>query len=145
MTRCSSEHADCKKKKDGSIVDEGYPPLLPKRVIDVSSAPKGYISLVSSLGLRAKYCALSHCWGSADNGPLKATKITLESWNTHKVNPQPNNGIIAEIPIEELPKTFRDAVKVTRGIGIRYLWIDSLCILVSSLSTSIDQFKSKVQ
>jgi hypothetical protein len=29
----------------------------------------------------------------------------------------------------ELPKTFRDAVYITRGLGIRYLWIDSLCII----------------
>ncbi len=29
----------------------------------------------------------------------------------------------------ELPKTFRDAVRITRGLGIRYLRIDSLCII----------------
>ncbi|KAF3031213.1 hypothetical protein E8E12_001177 [Didymella heteroderae] len=28
-----------------------------------------------------------------------------------------------------LPKTFQDAVEVTRAIEIRYLWIDSLCII----------------
>jgi len=28
-----------------------------------------------------------------------------------------------------LPKTFQDAVEVTRAIGLRYLWIDSLCIV----------------
>ena len=26
-----------------------------------------------------------------------------------------------------LPRTFRDAILVTRGIGVEYLWIDSLC------------------
>ncbi|KAH8744538.1 heterokaryon incompatibility protein-domain-containing protein, partial [Diaporthe sp. PMI_573] len=31
--------------------------------------------------------------------------------------------------INILPATFRDAVTVTRKLGIRYLWIDSLCIL----------------
>ena len=31
--------------------------------------------------------------------------------------------------LDDLPKTFRDAVKVTRGLGIQYLWIDSLCIV----------------
>ena len=29
----------------------------------------------------------------------------------------------------ELPRTFRDAVQVTRELGIQYLWIDSLCII----------------
>lgn len=33
----------------------------------------------------------------------------------------------------ELPKTFQDAVIVTRGLGLRYLWIDSLCILQDSM------------
>jgi hypothetical protein len=28
-----------------------------------------------------------------------------------------------------MPKTFQDAVVVTRSIGLRYLWIDSLCII----------------
>ena len=36
------------------------------------------------------------------------------------------------IRIDELPKTFRDAVMITRDLGIRYLWIDSLCILQDS-------------
>lgn len=33
------------------------------------------------------------------------------------------------IEFHDLPKTFQDAVSVTRSLGIRYLWIDSLCIL----------------
>lgn len=31
--------------------------------------------------------------------------------------------------MDDLPKTFRDAVTFARGMGIGYLWIDSLCIL----------------
>ncbi|PVH85045.1 heterokaryon incompatibility, partial [Cadophora sp. DSE1049] len=34
--------------------------------------------------------------------------------------------------LAELPKTFRDTVVVTRRLGIRYLWIDSLCIIQDS-------------
>ncbi|KAH0531283.1 hypothetical protein TsFJ059_000137 [Trichoderma semiorbis] len=30
---------------------------------------------------------------------------------------------------DSLPKTFQDAVTVTRSLGIPYLWIDSLCII----------------
>ncbi|KAL2198563.1 hypothetical protein P885DRAFT_59121 [Corynascus similis CBS 632.67] len=33
------------------------------------------------------------------------------------------------IAIRELPKTFRDAVVMTLCLGVRYLWIDSLCIV----------------
>jgi len=31
--------------------------------------------------------------------------------------------------VDELPKNFRECVTVTQQLGIRYLWIDSLCII----------------
>jgi hypothetical protein len=33
------------------------------------------------------------------------------------------------IGFDELPRTFQDAVTITRSLGVAYLWIDSLCIL----------------
>lgn len=36
---------------------------------------------------------------------------------------------IQGIEVHKLPKTFQDAVRVTRELGKRYLWIDSLCII----------------
>ena len=38
----------------------------------------------------------------------------------------------AAIPYEALTKTFSDAVTVTRALDLRYLWIDSLCIVQDS-------------
>ncbi|OCL05864.1 HET-domain-containing protein, partial [Glonium stellatum] len=37
------------------------------------------------------------------------------------------------IPLECLPRTFREAVNITRAIGQRYIWIDSLCIIQDSI------------
>ncbi|KAF6229847.1 hypothetical protein HO133_004184 [Letharia lupina] len=37
-----------------------------------------------------------------------------------------------EILFASLPLTFRDAVKITRHLKVRYLWIDSLCIIQDS-------------
>lgn len=34
--------------------------------------------------------------------------------------------------IDAMPKTFRDAITITRELGIKYLWIDSLCIIQDS-------------
>jgi len=34
-----------------------------------------------------------------------------------------------QIPIDSLCKTFQDAIIATQALGLRYLWIDSLCII----------------
>ncbi|KAK3389079.1 heterokaryon incompatibility protein-domain-containing protein [Sordaria brevicollis] len=60
------------------------------------------------------WCALSYVWGG--NVPLKTTKATLLA---HK------KGITVDI----FPRTMKDAALVCRGLGIRYLWIDALCII----------------
>jgi len=38
----------------------------------------------------------------------------------------------AKIPLESLPQLYRDAVIITRQLNIKYLWIDSLCIIQDS-------------
>ena len=35
----------------------------------------------------------------------------------------------AGIRIDDLPRTFQDAVTITRRLDVKYLWIDSLCII----------------
>jgi hypothetical protein len=62
----------------------------------------------------APYVALSHCWG-----PNLAFVTTNKNLTERK----------GGIKLEQMPQTFRDAILVTRLMGIRYLWIDSLCIL----------------
>lgn len=34
-----------------------------------------------------------------------------------------------EIGLDLLPKNFSDAIKITRELGIAYIWIDALCIV----------------
>jgi hypothetical protein len=33
------------------------------------------------------------------------------------------------IPVQNLPKTATEAIEITRRIGVRWLWIDALCII----------------
>jgi hypothetical protein len=40
---------------------------------------------------------------------------------------------LSGIKLTDLPPTLRDAVLVTRALGIRYLWVDSLCIIQGDL------------
>lgn len=68
---------------------------------------------------RVKYVALSHCWGNLTEKRKREFCTTNDNIKIRL------NGFSFLI----LPKTFRDAVRVTRELGIQYLWIDSLCII----------------
>lgn len=43
------------------------------------------------------------------------------------------------IDFEAMPRTFQDAVTVTRNLGLRYIWIDSLCIIQDDRSDWLTQ------
>jgi hypothetical protein len=58
-----------------------------------------------------------------------AASIDLRPLTTLTVNLEER---LRSIPMEILPATFRDAVTITRKLGLRYLWIDSLCIIQDS-------------
>jgi hypothetical protein len=60
------------------------------------------------------YATLSHRWGEA--GFVTLTRHNLETFGR-------------TIPLALIPKTFMDAIGVSLQLGIRYLWIDSLCIM----------------
>ncbi|KAH8723294.1 heterokaryon incompatibility protein-domain-containing protein [Phaeosphaeriaceae sp. PMI808] len=101
---------------------------LPTRVLYVGD-PKdsGYASdfvrlVCASETSRREYVALSHCWGN------------LSVKEEEHCTTQDNIGQRQQLKgfsLSILPKTFQDAVKVTRELGVLYLWIDSLCIIQS--------------
>ncbi|KAI0413253.1 HET-domain-containing protein [Xylaria grammica] len=106
----------CREQHTGCLVAGS--PALPTRVIDVgpadgSQAPR----LISGEGLKDDYVALSHCWGGSITPVLDAQ--TFDAFKN-------------AIPVAELPPNLRDAIVITRELGIRFLWIDSLCILQDS-------------
>jgi hypothetical protein len=65
-----------------------------------------------------RYTALSYCWGNKDQSQqqLLTTKENL-----------PDR--LLGITEQQLTPVLRDAVLATRLLSIRYLWVDSLCIL----------------
>jgi hypothetical protein len=103
--QCDSEHDHCKKPE---------PKFVPTRLLEVLSIPSQSLRLVLSADPEDRYIALSHCWGAST--PLVTTSKNISLFQL-------------EIIPSSLPRTFLDAVKVTRLLGIRYLWIDSLCII----------------
>ncbi|KAE9376151.1 HET-domain-containing protein, partial [Stipitochalara longipes BDJ] len=63
---------------------------------------------------RFRYFALSYSWGGAQE--VTTTEATLID-RQHGIR------------LCNLPPTIQDAVQVTRNLGLRYLWIDALCII----------------
>lgn len=100
---------------------------LPTRVIDLSGSqdlPTKSKDIVVKLrevneGELGSYTALSYCWGSDPKLHFKSTQANLEA---HKQG----------IDFFSLPLVHREAILTTLYLGIRYLWIDSLCIIQDS-------------
>ncbi len=85
---------------------------MPRRVLDLSD---GRIRLVETIaGQQGHYVALSHCWGKEQL--LTTTRDTFASR-------------VDGIELHDMPRTFQDSIQITRSLGIRYIWIDSLCII----------------
>lgn len=97
-------------------------PLLPKRIIEIVDDRR--VRLKEPVEERADYVCLSHCWGDA-----KA--LVTETATLHQY--------LDEIVWDELPKTFRDAITFLRYLEIRYIWIDSLCIIQDSEEDWLEQ------
>ncbi|TGO17365.1 hypothetical protein BTUL_0018g00320 [Botrytis tulipae] len=95
-------------------------PKMPTRVIDVGTS-NGSVKLIETKNISGIFAALSYCWG--DSTILEDIKLTRAKLSIYKKS----------IPMDSLPKTLFDAVMITRGLGIPYLWIDSLCIMQDSL------------
>lgn len=105
---CSWAHRRCNLHRNSK---------LPTRVLDI-----GLSHQTNELGVRLleasndfdEYACLSHCWGT-----VRPIVITRENLATYR----------KQIPWEDVPRTFQDAVTITRKFGMRYIWIDSLCIV----------------
>ncbi|KAK0652803.1 heterokaryon incompatibility protein-domain-containing protein [Cercophora newfieldiana] len=92
------------------------------RVIDVGS-----LCLISStLSQPLKYAALSYVWGRIDQLTLRQDRI--KAWETP--------GALSSL---RMPKTIKDAITVCKQLDIRYLWVDSLCIVQDSLNDVKEQ------
>lgn len=118
LNKCFSEHPGCFTKDTHDL------PVLPTRVLDLrdendsTGSIESPILLANANGdMRGEYACLSHCWGPPERKPLNTTRGTVGRFQTDG------------IPWADLPKTFQEAMIFTHKLGIRYLWIDSLCII----------------
>ncbi|PMD51074.1 HET-domain-containing protein [Hyaloscypha bicolor E] len=109
----------------------------PTRVIFVGDSDSAELELWVSESKKAQlsdvdgYVALSHCWGLP-------TKTEKEQFCTTQENYRHR---LKGFSMDDLPKTFKDAVEVTRALGKQYLWIDTVCIIQSIEGADTNDWK----
>ncbi|USP81985.1 hypothetical protein yc1106_09259 [Curvularia clavata] len=91
----------------------------PTRLLDIGIFYDDLVKLVDGKDAflsKQKYATLSHCWGGI-HGPFFRTLLgNIKQFQEG-------------IHCDQFPETLRDAIKVARQFHLRYLWIDSLCII----------------
>ena len=112
---CDLEHELCKCV---SGTRSTYKRFVPTRLIDVGNDGENHVRLVDTSEEKNdyyQYATLSHCWGGsiavttfADNIEEFKKSISLDG---------------------DFPRNFREAISLCRALKIRYIWIDTLCII----------------
>ena len=119
---CIRNHLNCSRSLHSLSNPTEFFQALPTRLVHISGDESNTtLRLHESRGEKGTYVALSYCWGKNLSSAATTTKDTL---GKRKIS----------IDRRKLPKTYIDAITVTRKLGQRYLWIDSLCIVQDSLS-----------
>lgn len=116
IARCLSDHSRC-STTTGDINSDYLPTRLIAVLNDEGFAVDPFLVETASISRTAchdtRYISLSHCWGSSR--PMTTTR---DNYKDH----------LSSIPWDFLPRTFQDAILVARALGVRFIWIDSLCI-----------------
>ncbi|KAF2820261.1 HET-domain-containing protein [Ophiobolus disseminans] len=123
IKNCLSSHSRCRQQK---------PTTLPKRVLDLllGSDSKSVVLHESEWNEdeqryeHGEYVALSHVWGIG-----KGPKTTRDNLQSH----------LKGVAWSTLPRAFQEAVVLTRALGVRYLWIDSLCLLQDDVQAKLEE------
>ena len=85
-------------------------------MVDVGTGHDNKVHLVKTATKPFEpYIALSYCWGQ-DGAMTKTIKEKLDAFESG-------------ITLSELPIVFRECISLSRSLGIRYVWIDALCII----------------
>jgi hypothetical protein len=107
LNKCMSEHKNCRARAD-------FP--LPTYLVDVGDGESHRAHLTrTDSDMDYLFVALSYVWGIPQQ-PIELRKHTIDD-------------LLVEIPEKDIPQTILDAMEITRRLKIRYLWVDSLCIV----------------
>ena len=94
---------------------------MPSRLVDIGdscSSTSSQVRLLSLENQRQTYLALSYCWGESSQSQVNF-QMTKANLSERRVS----------ILVSDMPKTIQDTFLVARALKVRYIWIDSLCII----------------
>ena len=112
IRECETQHPDCQELAEPNM-------FYPSRLIELYTSDSKHCLRIRTHDFgTSPYATLSYCWGSVD-----VFRLTSANFLSLQDN----------IPFENLPRTIRDAISITFGLGIQYLWVDSLCIIQDSI------------
>jgi hypothetical protein len=112
----TSQHVQCRPDEARTS--------LPTRLLKIDNSggrPTSRLVLRAEYPQNSRYVALSYVWGT---GPINEKLRLLHSFFER---------LRKRMIIDELPSTFRDAMRVAIRLGAQHVWIDSLCILQDSV------------
>jgi hypothetical protein len=91
-----------------------------------------HIFAVPGSEVTESYATLSYSWGEGPQWP----------WGPHRIARQSLDAMVRQgLCRRSLPKTISDAMCVTEKLGLRFLWVDALCILQDDKDFLVESVK----
>lgn len=114
LSECINTHQNCAKY---SVPQAAH--NQPKRLLDLTHLQHGSRSGIKLIETQAgstyRYACLSHRWDTA----VTQHQTTLNNLQDR----------LTFLELNPLPANFRDGILIARGLGVGYVWIDSMCII----------------
>ncbi|KAI1745297.1 heterokaryon incompatibility protein-domain-containing protein [Xylaria scruposa] len=105
LQKCFESHPRCNNSIDTQ---------RPKRLLDLGVCVDDIRLVLEHETSAQPYATLSYRWGTT-----AAVTLTYETCDA----------FFAKIELQSLPRIIQDTIQFCRGLSIRYLWVDALCII----------------
>ncbi|KAH7067935.1 heterokaryon incompatibility protein-domain-containing protein, partial [Paraphoma chrysanthemicola] len=107
---CDQAHTRCQLKAIATF---------PARLIEITDWNAGLLRLAKGDACGEKYTTLSYRWGDTASSSYVTNKSNVDARHER-------------FSLNSLPRTIRDAIHVTHLLGLRFIWIDAVCIIQDS-------------
>jgi hypothetical protein len=111
---CLAEHPACRDFQTSTVDCH----QRPTRVLEVTG-DKTVKLRCNMANTQYDYLALSHMWGANHKSQIRLLTSNLDAFQTN-------------IPWDQCSNIYQEAIRITHGLGHKYIWIDSLCIIQDS-------------